>query len=97
MSKRATTSRGAGTGSDVGTLWTMKRHDRTARCALISRPGGLEVQVLVDGDILLAESCDRASEAFTLAEGWKLRMTDKSWRQVTPAPVAQPRGGSPPA
>ena len=97
MSKRATTSGGPGTGSDVGTLWTMRRHDRTARCALISRRGRLEVQVLVDGDILLSQSCDRASEAFTLADGWKLRMADKGWRQVTPAPAAQPQGGPPPA
>jgi len=97
MSKRSATRSSQNAGSDVGTLWMMRRHDRTARCALISRPGGLEVRVLVDGDILLAEHCDRAHEAFTLAEAWKLRMIDKGWRQVTPRPATQQRGGPPPA
>ena len=70
---------------DVGTLWSMRRNGRSARCALISWSGTLELCVLVDGQSLLSEPCDGAGEAFTLAEAWKRRMTDKGWQQVVPA------------
>ena len=72
------------TGKDVGTLWLMRRNGRSARCALMSWPGTLELRVLVDGQSLLSEPCDGAAEAFTLAEAWKRRMTDKGWHQVVP-------------
>ena len=84
MGKRATTRSSQAAGSDIGTLWTMKRHERTARCALISRPEDWEVCVLVDGKTLLSEHCDRPAEAFVLGDEWKRRMTDKGWLQVTP-------------
>ncbi len=42
--------------ADVGTLWTMRRRDRRARCALLSGPRGLELRVLVDGRPLLSET-----------------------------------------
>ena len=70
---------------DVGTLWLMRRNGRSARCALMSSPGTLELRVLVDGQCLLIEQCDEAAEAFTLAEAWKCRMRDKGWLQVLPA------------
>ena len=73
------------TSKDVGTLWLMRRKGRSARCALISWSGTLELRVLVDGQSLLRERCDDAAAAFTLAEAWKRRMTDKGWHQVVPA------------
>ncbi len=70
--------------SDVGTVWTMKRLDHAARCALLALPEGWELRVLVDGESLLAERCTRADEAFELAARWKRRMLDQGWLQVVP-------------
>jgi hypothetical protein len=76
---------------DVGTLWTMRRSDHRARCALVERLGSWELRVLIDGEMLLAERCPRGSEAFALADQWKRRMRDDGWHQVVPAGA----GGSP--
>ena len=84
MRKAKPLTSGLDTCKDVGTLWLMRRKRRSARCALISWSGTLELRVLVDGEPLLSERCDEAAEAFMLAEAWKRRMTDKGWRQVVP-------------
>jgi hypothetical protein len=84
MRKRTPRASSQETCDDIGTLWTMRRPEHMARCALMSWPGSLEVRVLVDGDILLSERCDRAVEAFMIAEGWKRRMKDTGWQQVVP-------------
>ncbi len=70
--------------NDVGTIWTMKRPDHAARCALIAHADGWELRVLVDGEALLSERCARAGDAFELAAGWKRRMLDQGWQQVLP-------------
>jgi hypothetical protein len=87
MRGRTIGSRRQQTPNDVGTLWTMQRRERLARCALIDYLGGWEVRVLVDGEIRLAECCDAADEAFALAEGWKLRLIDQGWTQIVPQSV----------
>ena len=69
---------------DVGTLWTMRRLTHSARCALMAWPGGWELRVLVDGDILYSERCVRTDETFALADHWKRRMLDQGWKQVVP-------------
>ena len=71
---------------DVGTLWTMHRREHSARCALIARRNGWEVRVLMGRDVLLEERCQRADEAFSVAELWRTRMVRGGWRQVVPAP-----------
>ena len=85
MPKAKPFTSGRDTYKDVGTLWSMRRNGRSARCALIAWPGTFELRVLVDGQSMLTERCDGAAEAFTLAAAWKRRMTDKGWHQVTPA------------
>jgi hypothetical protein len=70
--------------SDVGTLWTMRRLDHYARCAVMAWPGEWELRVIVDGDTLLAERSPRGAEAFALADQWKRRMLNRGWHQVTP-------------
>ena len=70
--------------NDVGTVWTMRRPDHAARCALLSIADGWELRVLVDGESLLSEQCSRVDEAFELAERWKRRMLDQGWQQVVP-------------
>jgi hypothetical protein len=79
---------------DVGTLWMMRRRDRTARCALMSWPAGFEVRVLVDGETLLTERCDRAGDAFVVADRWKQRMLARGWYQVIPSSRGQLDGSS---
>lgn len=71
-------------GSDVGTMWTMRRNGRTARCALLSRAHEWELRVLVDGEPLVSKRCLQAKHALDVAEEWKRRMAEKGWSQVKP-------------
>jgi hypothetical protein len=72
------------TADDVGTLWTMRRTRRAARCALIALTNGWELRVLVDGETMMSRRCARPDEAFALASRWKQRMLDEGWTQVVP-------------
>lgn len=80
---------------DVGTLWTMHWGEHSARCALIARRSRWEVRVLIGKDLLLEERCDRADQAFSVGERWRLRMLNDGWRQVVPR--SRDRGASPSA
>lgn len=94
MTTRASRSSHHDGSEDVGTLWTMHRRDHTARCALIARRNGWEVRVLMGRHLLLEERCERADEAFSVAELWKTRMLQDGWRQVVPQAFRGP-GQSP--
>ena len=81
---------------DVGTLWSMRRREYSARCALMARRTGWEVRVLVGADVLLEERCNRADEAFTIGERWRVRLVRDGWIQVVPAlPDARDASGPP--
>ena len=69
---------------DVGTLWTMRRSERSARCALMTSASDWELRVLVEGDVLLTERCNTAADAFEVAERWRHRMLVRGWQQVKP-------------
>ena len=69
---------------DVGTLWSMRRVEHGARCALLVGRVGWTIRVLVDGDVLLEERCTQADEAFSLAEQWRVRMVSQGWQQIVP-------------
>jgi hypothetical protein len=73
--------------NDVGTLWTLRRSDGRARCALLSWPEDWELRVLVDGDMHLARRCPHADAAFALAERWKRQLLAEGWRQIVPTPA----------
>lgn len=75
--------------NDVGTLWTMRRLDYHARCALIAWPTDWELRIIVEGATLLSERCSRGAEAFRLAEQWRGRMVQQGWLHVTPERVRQ--------
>ena len=64
---------------DIGTPWMLKRGESTARCVLLALADGLELQVLMDGDLLRAERCERYEQAFALADRWRTRMMDRGW------------------
>jgi hypothetical protein len=68
-----------GVGRDIGTPWTLTRGESTARCVLLALADGLELRVLMDGEILRAEHCERHEQAFALAERWRARMMDRGW------------------
>jgi hypothetical protein len=74
---------------DIGTLWTLKRGESTARCALVALTDGLELRVLMDGAILRSERCDWHEQAFELAERWRVRMTDRGWAKLVPGAEAR--------
>jgi hypothetical protein len=74
--------------TDIGTLWTMRRPGRIARCALLAGPYEWEVRVVVDGITRVTRRCGRGGEAFELAGEWKDRMLDEGWHQVVP-PIAR--------
>ena len=76
--------------NDVGTLWTMKRQELRARCALLAWPDTWELRVIVDGGTILAQRCQDSEEAFSLAERWRLRLTDQGWQQIIPPPPRSP-------
>jgi hypothetical protein len=73
-----------GVSRDIGTLWTLKRAESTARCVLLATAGGVELRVLLDGTILRAERSDNHQQAFELAERWRGRMMDRGWVGVRP-------------
>lgn len=68
-----------GTLRDIGTLWTLRRGESSARCVLLAMPVGLELRVLMDGTMLRTERCERHDQAFELAERWRGRMMDRGW------------------
>jgi hypothetical protein len=84
MGNRALRRREQQPPEDVGTLWTLRRFEGNARCALMARPNSWELRVIVDGTTLLSEHCLRAEDAFSLAERWKERMLRDGWQQVLP-------------
>ena len=77
---------------DVGTLWTMRRHGHSARCALLIYQGGWELRVIVEGDVVLTQRCRRGAEAFRIADVWKERMAKRGWQQVVPALAGRAAG-----
>ena len=71
--------------ADVGTLWTMERGGRRARCAFVKAPGGWQVRTIVDNKILLMNDCDRPQDAFALAERWQREMCEHGWLRLVPS------------
>jgi len=67
---------------DIGTLWTLKRGESSARCVLMAMPDGLELRVMMDGSLLRAERCERHDQAFALADRWCGRMLDRGWLRL---------------
>jgi len=70
--------------NDVGTLWTLRRAPRAARCTLIACSGGWEVRIVIDGDVVKTQRCDRGEGAFTIAARWKRRMLERGWEPIAP-------------
>jgi len=89
MRTRTPRIQGHDTPNDVGTLWTMQRRDRSARCALIAWPARWELRVIVGSEILLTKQCTNADEAFTLGERWKRGLHERGWRQIVPPSVQE--------
>ena len=69
---------------DVGTLWTMRRSEHAARCALLAYQGDWVLRVIIGGDVVLTERCRRGARAFRVAEMWKDQMIEQGWRPVVP-------------
>jgi hypothetical protein len=64
----------------VGTIWTLDRDGRTAVCIVLSTARTMEVRVLIDGDTLLSQRCERHG-VFSVAEAWKRRLMERGWQQ----------------
>lgn len=84
MNKTASNRPQQETPDDVGTLWTVWRFGRQARCALMSWPEDWELRIVVDSDILLAQRCARGRKAFSLAGEWRNRMLAQGWDPTVP-------------
>ncbi len=69
---------------DVGTLWTLRRDEYTARCTLLSWSPDWELRVVIEKDILLAKGCRTTVDAFELAEHWRRGLLEHGWEQVIP-------------
>ena len=70
---------------DVGTLWTLRRDEYSARCSLLSWSPGWELRVVMEKDILLAKRCRTTGDAFALAEHWRRGLLEHGWEQIIPA------------
>ena len=69
---------------DVGTLWTLRREEYSARCNLLSWSPDWELRVLIGSDILLAKRCRTTGDAFELAEHWRRGLLEHGWTQIIP-------------
>jgi hypothetical protein len=69
---------------DVGTLWTMERRERRARCALMAWADEWELRIIIDGVVILTERADGADATFEMAAQLKERMAAEGWRQIVP-------------
>jgi hypothetical protein len=69
---------------DVGTLWTLRREEYTARCILLSWSPDWELRVVIGSDILLAKRCRSTGDAFELAEHWRRGLREHGWEQIVP-------------
>ena len=98
MASRTRKSRQRFEPQDVGTLWTLRREEYTARCTLLSWSPDWELRVVMEQDILLAKRCRSTVDAFELAEHWRRGLLEHGWEQVIPmAPlptVSRKRNGA---
>ena len=69
---------------DVGTLWSLRREDYSARCILLSWSPDWELRVLIGSDILLAKRCRTTGDAFELGERWRRGLLDHGWTPIVP-------------
>ena len=88
---RRPTRRADDTPYDAGTLWTLRRHDRVARCTLIAHRKEWEVCVIVDGQPILSKRCALTTDVFASAEEWKGRLTAKGWTGLRPGSALEER------
>jgi hypothetical protein len=77
---------------DVGTLWTLRRDEYTARCTLFSWSPDWELRVVMDEDVLLAKRCRTTADAFELAEHWRRGLIEHGWEQIVPISRQRPAG-----
>jgi hypothetical protein len=75
---------------DVGTLWTLRREEYTARCSLLSWSSEWELRVVIEKDVLHTRRCSSTADAFELAEHWQRGLVGHGWQQIIPmsAPAA---------
>ena len=69
---------------DVGTLWSLRREEYSARCILLSWSPDWELRVLIGSDILLAKRCRTTGDAFALGEHWRRGLLDHGWTPIIP-------------
>ena len=75
---------------DVGTLWTLRREEYTARCTLCAWSQDWELRVMMEEDILLAKRCVNTADAFELAEHWRRGLLEHGWEQIIPMSPLRP-------
>lgn len=90
MASRNRNSRPQFEPQDVGTLWTLRRDEYTARCTLFSWSPDWELRVVMEDDILLAKRCENTADAFELAEHWRRGLIEHGWEQIIPMSPQRP-------
>ena len=84
MASRERKSRDRFEPQDVGTLWTLRRDEYTARCCLLSWSPDWELRVVMENDVLVAKRCRTTAEAFELAEHWRCGLMEHGWEPIGP-------------
>ena len=67
---------------DVGTLWTLRREEYTARCSLFFCSSEWELRVVMEQDTLLSRRCGTTADAFELAEHWRRGLAEHGWQII---------------
>lgn len=70
-----------GKAEELGDVWILVKGNRDARAQLVTNPLGVELRILIDGDLresLVGRYDDEPLMA--LADKWKAALGEKGWR-----------------
>ncbi len=69
-----------GTAEPLGEIWTLAKNGRPARAAVVTNPLGVELRILIEGDLresLVGRYDDEP--LMVLADKWKGALLEKGW------------------
>ena len=64
----------------LGDQWTLKREDKTLRCALATHSLGWELRLTAGATFLRSQVCRSQKEVFDTIDAWKTEAQDKGWK-----------------
>jgi hypothetical protein len=65
----------------LGSMWTLRKGQRTVVCLLTTHPLGWELSARVDGELLRSEVCKLESQVFDTSTAWQRDWEAKRWQR----------------